>query len=187
MKTLVSLYKQAIAILLIAMLLPLITFAKSINEWKNVQQLNVNTQVLVNTKNNQSFTGKVTSTTADTIIVSTEVDISLDRHHPQIVTQTVSLQKDEVKEVKELKKRSGVVKGLSHFGAIGLGAMGGFLAGGLAGAGIERSVNSGGGGDDPGLTGLAVGGLIGAVAGAVVLDHFATKANAKEKLIYQAP
>ncbi len=142
-------YKVLSACLILCVLSSLVRAKGNLNDWNQVRILEIGASITVKTKQGEKYAGYVRKVAADSLELLAEF-----RRAP---SQTITLQKDEVQEVR--KRGSQVLSGITG-GAIGAGV-------GLAiGLPIDRSQKSH---EDRGLlTAIAVffGALFGAAIGA---------------------
>ena len=154
--------QKLLAILLVFLLTPAGLFAqKKLSDWSNVEKLKPSARIIVTTKKGQEFFGEKRHTTADTLFM----EINL----PGQGTRTITLEKDDIAEVR--KKKSGSWLPVIG-GAIGVGAGIGF-----------GSLADHPGTDDPHM-GAMIGGLMGGLFG-LLGGQFVAKV--KTKKIYVAP
>jgi hypothetical protein len=139
------------AIVLACLLAGSTAFAQSgLGDWKNVQNLDPGTQVVVKTVAREKYFGRLVDVTADSLSINSD-----ERGFPGRVTRRRAIRRAEVKEVRLRRQGASILVG---------GAMGAGVGAGIGGA-IEASAKSG---EDRGvalvvLTGLGLG--LGALIG----------------------
>jgi hypothetical protein len=155
--------QKLLAILLVFLLTPAGLFAqKKLSDWGNVEKLKPSARIIVTTKKGLEFSGEKQHATPDTLLM----EVSL----PGQGTRTITLEKDDIAEVRQKKSGSWLpVIG----GAIGVGAGIGF-----------GSLADHPGTDDPHI-GAMIGGLMGGLFG-LAGGQIITKVASKAKTIYVA-
>jgi hypothetical protein len=140
--------QSPIAVLLLILFLPHLTFAKTnIHDWNNVRILDLGSRIVVKTKQGEKYEGTLDYAALDSISIVVNV--------PRVLRQVIRVPKDEVKEVRA--KQSRIVSGAIGSG-VGLGV----------GLGLGQIIDSKDKyGEDPGL-GKAVMGFLGLTFGAVI-------------------
>jgi len=156
--------KKFLAISLVLLLSPAVLFAqKNLFDWSKVEKLKPSAIIIVTTKKGMEFVGEKRQATDDTLFM----EISL----PGSGTRTITLEKDDIAEVR--KKKSGSWLPVIG-GAIGVGAGIGF-----------GSLADHPGTDDPHM-GAMIGGLMGGLFG-LLGGQIIGKVKGKTKKIYVAP
>ncbi len=156
--------QKLLAILLVFLLTPAGLFAqKKLSDWGNIEKLKPSTRIIVTTKKGLEFFGEKRHTTPDELFM----EVAL----PGSGTRTITLEKDDIAEVR--KKKSGSWLPIVG-GAIGVGAGIGF-----------GSLADHPGTDDPHM-GAMIGGLMGGLFG-LAGGQIIAKVKGKPKKIYVAP
>jgi hypothetical protein len=144
-------FRCCLAIVLACLLAGSTAFSQSaLGDWKNVQNLDAGTQVVVKTVAGEKYFGRLVTVTADSLSIDSD-----ERSFPGRITRRRALNRAEVREVRLRRQGASILAG----GAIGGGA------GAAIGGAIEASAKSG---EDRGLAlavltglGFALGALIG--------------------------